>query len=153
MADIWGLPYVPWSCVPVITCANQINETQLNSGVHGVVTVFLHNTLNFNLCCIQWYVSQVHRLSGSGDMAPHPNQIHETCWIHARVHSSKSDGVVTVFPYNTLNFNLCCIQWCTSHVHRLSGLGYGTTNQPTRTKSMKHGWIDEFIAPNLMGLS
>jgi len=41
------------------------NYETLNSGAHSsksdeVVTTFLHNLLNRNLCCIQWYKSHVH---------------------------------------------------------------------------------------------
>ena len=38
-------------------------------------------------------------------------------------HSSKSDGVVTLFPHIFINLDPCCNEWCESHVRRLYGAG------------------------------
>ena len=44
----------------------------------------------------------------------HPN--HK--WFISRAHSSTSDGDVTIPLHALINFNLCCIQWFKSDVHR-----------------------------------
>jgi len=92
----------------------------------GVVTIFLHILLNFNLCCLQWCKSHGASLMSIACRVreicqhefTHTNQIDEI-WLNSGAHSSKSDGDVTLFLHILLNLNLCCIQRCTSHVHSL----------------------------------
>jgi len=38
----------------------QVTSNYNSSKSDEVVTIFLHNLLNLNLCCIQWYKSHVH---------------------------------------------------------------------------------------------